>query len=274
MPVRKKVKLPKVYRVQVLDRVFQILDVMSAETSGITLTDIADRLKLHKSTAHRLMMVLESNRFVERDEGAGAYHLGSRLIELGLSAVSRLNVYEVARPHLRTLVKDTGETAHLAVLRQGEVVSLVNVESHQTLRTPTTVGTRTPAYCTSLGKAILAFAKSEQVEHLLRTRPLKPYTRKTITSGSRLKTELAAIRARGYAIDDEERETGLRCIGAPIWDSSGEVVAAVSIAGPVFRITETRIPTLSRTVMKIAGRISTSLGYREPRKQEGVSFTA
>ena len=275
MATSKTAKKPKVYRVQVLDRAFQILNVLAEEPGGMGLTDVAERLKLHKSTAHRLIMVLERSRFVEKNAISGKYHLGSRLMELGLSAVSRLDVYEVARPHLRTLVKETGETAHMAVLREGEVVSLVNAESSQTLRTPITVGTRTPAHCTSLGKAMLAFGLPEQVEEFLRNRTLKAYTRKTITSASRLKVELATTRARGYAIDNEEREPGLRCIGAPVWDSTGEVVAAISIAGPMFRITDSRVPALSRSVMKLAARISASLGYSGIKtKSSAVGFSA
>jgi len=123
------------------------------------------------------------------------------------------------------LVAQTGETAHLGVLRDGEVVSLINVESGQTLRTPSTVGARTPAHCTSLGKAILAFV------------PLR------------------TIRERGYSIDNEEREQGLRCIGAPVYDSSGEVVAAVGIAGPAFRITDKRLAICSTAVMDAANKI-------------------
>ena len=121
-----KTNKTEVYHVQVLDRVFRILDILAETGSGIGLTDIAERLELHKSTAHRLIMVLESNRFVEKNQDSGRYHLGSRLMELGLSAVSQLDVYQIAGPHLRTLVSETGETAHLAVLRDGEVVSLVS----------------------------------------------------------------------------------------------------------------------------------------------------
>jgi IclR family KDG regulon transcriptional repressor len=233
----------KIYRVQVLDRAFQILNLLADEKSGIGPMEVAQRLKLHKSTAHRLIMVLESSRFVEKNTITGKYHLGSRLMELGLSAVSRLDVYEVAGPHLRTLVKETGETAHLAVLRDGQVVSLVNFESSQTLRTPATVGTRTPGHCTSLGKAMLAFATQEHIEDFLRGRKLMKYTPNTITSAAKFKAELRAIRERGYAIDNQEREPGLRCIGAPLWDSAGEVIAAISIAGPVFRIGDDRIPS-------------------------------
>lgn len=262
-----KTEKPSVYHVQVLDRVFRILDVLTESGSGIGLPEIADRLDLHKSTAHRLMMVLEANRFVERNPISGRYHLGSRLMELGLSAVSQLSVYEIALPHLRALVAETGETAHLAVLRDGQVVSLVSAESTQTLRTPVTVGSRTPAHCTSLGKSMLAFGTEEQVEAYLREQPLKSYTQKTITKVSRFKAELRLTRERGYAIDNEEREVGLRCIGAPIWNSSGDVIAAVSIAGPAFRISDEQIPTLSKAVVRTATRISTSMGYREMKRR-------
>lgn len=250
------------YRVQVLDRAFQILDLLADENAGLSITEIAEHLSLHKATVHRLIMVLGSSRFVEKNTVTGAYHLGSRLMELGLSAVSRLDIYEVAGPHLRALVKETGETAHLAVLRDGQVVSLINIQSSQTLRTPTTVGTRTPAHCTSLGKAMLAFAHANHIEDFFNNQKLERYTPHTLTSAKTLKDELALIRKRGYAVDNEEREEGLRCIGAPIWDSSGTVVAAISIAGPTVRITTERVRSFARNVMQSAARISTSLGYR------------
>ena len=121
-----KTNKAEVYHVQVLDRACGILDILAESGSGIGLTEIAERLELHKSTAHRLIMVLESSRFVQKNPVSGRYHMGSRLMELGLSAVSQLDVYQIAGPHLRTLVSETGETAHLAVLRDGEVVSLVS----------------------------------------------------------------------------------------------------------------------------------------------------
>jgi DNA-binding IclR family transcriptional regulator len=267
-----KTKNSQVYHVQVLDRVFRILDILAESGSGISLTEMAERLMLHKSTAHRLMMVLETSRFVERHPTTGKFHLGSRVMELGLCAVSQLDVYGIAGPHLRTLVSETGETAHLAVLRDGEIVSLVSAESQQTLRTPMTVGTRTPVHCTSLGKAILAFGPEEYIDEFLKGRTLKAYTRKTITSSSRLKAELRAIRARGYAIDNEEREVGLRCIGAPVCNSAGEVIAAVSIAGPAFRITEERMTALAGAVVRTAARLSASLGYRETKSKLQKQF--
>jgi IclR family KDG regulon transcriptional repressor len=254
------------YRLQVLDRAFKVLNILAEESTGVAFTEIGERLKLHKSTAHRIIMVLEKNQFIEKNPSSGKYHLGSRLMELGLSAVSRLDVYEVAGPHLRTLVKETGETVHLAVLRGSYIVSLMNFESSQTLRTPATVGTRTPAHCTSLGKAMLAYAPKEHIDEFLQDRKLESFTSKTITSVARFKAELKKTRDRGYAIDDQEREVGLRCIGAPLWDSSGSTIAAISIAGPIFRITDSRVPALAETVMRIAALISASMGYRGAKR--------
>lgn len=255
----------EIYRVQVLDRTFRILDILAKSDSGTGLGELAKLLGMHKSTTHRLIMVLESVQYVERDVSTGKYRLGSRLIELGLSAASQLDIYEISRPHLRGLAAQAGETAHLAVLREGDVVSLVKAESTQTLRTPITVGARTPAYCTSLGKAILAFSPPERLQEFLKNTKLKAYTRQTITSPARFKAELRTIRERGYSVDNEEREIGLRCIGAPVWNSTGEVIAAISIAGPAFRITDERLPELSRAVMSVAARLSSSLGYRLPK---------
>jgi DNA-binding IclR family transcriptional regulator len=257
----------EVYRSQVLDRTFQILDILADHGMGQGVTELAEKLSLHKSTTHRLIMVLESSRYVERDNATGKYRLGSRILELGLSALARLDIYEIARPHLRNLVAESGETAHIGVLRDGEIVSIVNVESNQTLRTPSTIGTRHPAHCPSLGKVILAFSSPETLDLFLLDRTMEPYTRNTITSTDGFLKEIDAVRRIGYAMDDEEREEGLRCIGAPVWNSLGEVIAAVSIAGPVFRITRDRVNSLAAAVIKAAGLISLALGYRAPNER-------
>ena len=122
-----------VYRSQVLDRTFQILDILADPGMGQGVTELAEKLSLHKSTTHRLIMVLESSRYVEKDNATGKYRLGPRILELGLSALARLDVYEIARPHLRNLVAESGETAHIGVLRNGEIISIVNVESRSEL---------------------------------------------------------------------------------------------------------------------------------------------
>jgi len=262
MPISRGSDESSIYRIQVLDRAFQILGRIADEEAGVSLPEIAKGLHLHKSTAHRLLMALEAARFIERTPDTGRYRLGSRVMELGLSAVSRLDVYQIAGPHLRWLAEQTGETGHLAVLRDGEVVSVLNVESRQTVRTPSAVGARSPVYCTAHGKAALAFAPLDQIAAYLRNRSFKAYTPKTLTTATRLRAELEKVRQVGYAVDDEEWETGLRCIGAPVRDSSASVIAAVSISGPVFRIRAERVKPLAEAVMETASRISFALGYR------------
>jgi DNA-binding IclR family transcriptional regulator len=247
------------YRIQVIDRAFQILDVLGAG-GEMGVAELSRQLGMHKSTTHRLVMVLESSRFLERDAN-GKCRLGHRVMQLGLSALSRLDICDVARPHLRRLVAATGETAHIGVLRDGEVTSIVNVQSAQSLRSPSTVGTRTPAYCTSLGKVIIAFSPEDQISELIRQCTFQRHTGNTITSADRFLKEIDAIRRRGYAVDDEEWEEGLRCMSAAVRDSCGEVMAAVSIAGPIFRMTTANLAKYSVNVKETAAAISASLGF-------------
>lgn len=257
------------YHIQVLERVFRILDALAEGSTELPGAEIADRVNLHRSTTHRLLAVLEHNRFIERNPENARYRLGWRLFELGIIAASRLDLYERAKPQLLRLVEETGETAHIGVLRQGEVISLLNVEGKRSVRTPATVGRRTPPHCTSQGKAILAFAPPELIESAMDWHRFTRFTENTITDGSRFRNELALIRKRGYALDNEEFEPGLRCIAAPVRDHTSEVIAAISIAGPTFRIGNQQIPALSRSVIAAAVRLSASLGYREKTDSEG-----
>lgn len=250
----------RTYKIQVLDRTFGIFDVLAANGPELTLVEIALRLNLHKSTTHRLLAVLEDHRYVERTS-AGKYRLGSKLLELGARAASGLDLAECARPFLEELVAETGETAHLGILREGEVLSIANVESPRTLRTPSTVGRRTPAHCTSLGKALLAFAPEDEVAQIIGRRGLKGYTPKTLSRASAFRRELREVRERGYAVDDEEFEEGLRCVGAPVRDHSSRVVAALSISGPAFRLMPDRWPALGRALIRAAEKLSAVLGY-------------
>ena len=249
------------YRVQVLERAFDILDALASENPSRKLNDLCQAVDLHKSTTHRLLSAMERRRYVERTPSGSEYRLGLRLFELGMRAVSRLSAVEAARPYLERPAPVSGETAHMGILQQGEIVSLVNAESGQALHAPSTVGRRAPVHCSSQGKAILAFAPEAAVEEIVRCKSLAAFTPKTITSLPRFKQELKKIRAQGYALDDEEFERGLRCIGAPVRDHTGRVVAAISIAGPVFRVSRQRLPQLSALVKRTAADLSLALGY-------------
>jgi DNA-binding IclR family transcriptional regulator len=254
------------YRVQVLDRAFDLLDALATDLPEYSLGELAHRLSLHKSTAHRLLCALERRRLVERTSSGTQYRLGLRLFELGAKAVAGFGSFETAKPFLSKLAKTTGETAHLGILRDGYVVSVINAESHHALHTPSTIGRRAPAYCTSQGKAMLAFAPPSAISAAIAV-GLQALTPRTITTGRGLKDDLKRIRVRGFAVDDEEFETGLRCIAAPVRDHTGNVVAAISIAGPVFRIARQRIAGLAREVRSTADAVSRTLGFPGAKSQ-------
>lgn len=252
----------RAYRVQVLDRAVGILDTLADTSNDLGPAGIADRLSLHKSTIHRLLTVLEQHELIRRNQNSGKYALGLRLFELGTHAVAGLRLREQAHPFLARLVRETGETAHVCVLDGCDTVSVANVEGSRNVRMPATVGRRTPAHCTSVGKAMLAFLPPVRIDDLLARVPLRAFTTKTLVTRRALLADLEQVRLRGYAIDDEEVEEGLRCVGAPIRNHAGEVVASMSIAGPTFRVTKERVPVFARSVMSAARDLSAELGYR------------
>lgn len=253
------------YQVQVLDRAVTILDALAGPDGDLSLLDLSERLDLHKSTIHRLLMVLERHRLVERAPETGKYGLGLKLFELGSKASLRVGLGERARPYLERLARETGETAHLCALDRGEVVYLEKVEPHRTVRVPTSIGQRNPVHCTAVGKALIAFLPEVELDELVRRHGLAAHTPNTITDETLLKRELRAVRERGYAVDDEEIEEGLRCVGAPIRDHGGRVVASISVAGPAFRLTRGKVGGVARALVKCAAELSRDLGYRVER---------
>ncbi len=255
------------YRIQVLDRAVTILELLWRAGAGLSLQELSVQSGVNPNTVRRIVKALAYHRLVEEEEGTGRYRLGMKLFELGSSVVARLDVRARARPYLERLVLETGETAHLCILDRGEVLYLDKHEPMRTMRIPSEVGRRNPAYCTAVGKALLAYVPEEELEELVRQRGLRAYTRRTITTLAELKQELARVREQGYAVDNEEFEEGLKCIGAPVRDYSGRVVASISIAGPAFRLTEERIPVLAQSVMEVARELSEELGYRAGREE-------
>jgi DNA-binding IclR family transcriptional regulator len=251
------------YQIQVLDRALAILEILSQDGPDLSLAEISEKLQLHKSTAHRLMMVLERYRFIEKNSVSGRYRLGLKLFELGTKAVSQLDLRERARPFLERVVLETGETVHLCIMDDTEVVYLDKVEPARSVRMASSVGRRNPAYCTAVGKAMMAYLSDTEVENIVRKQGLKPLTGNTITTLYELKAELATIRKRGYAIDDEENEEGVRCVGSVVRGHSGEPVAAISISGPAFRVTKEKVEHVAKPVVSAARSLSADLGFKE-----------
>ena len=239
----------------------ELLKAFSEDEFEIGISALAKRLGVAKSTAHRLATTLMSEGLLEQDRASGKYRLGIALFRLGTLVRRRMNVSEVARPFLFSLRERTNETVHLAILDGREIMYVYFLESTQAVRMRSDLGLRKPAYCTAEGQAILAFSPTEAIEAII-AGGLQPRTPRTITAPDELLKSLEAVRQRGCAIEDEESEIGMVCIAAPIRDDSGDVVAAVGIAGPLTRLSKKSIAAVMPHVIATADLVSVRLGYR------------
>ena len=251
------------YRIQAIERAVSILNAFSMDDPELGVTELADRLGLHKSTVHRFMVNLDAAGLVERNARTGRYRLGLHVFELGALVMQQMNLWDEALPFLEGLVHDTGETGHLAVLDGGEAIYIERVEARRALRVPSSIGRGYPAHATNLGNVLLADLSRERVEAIIAERGLAAYTAHTITDPAELEADLELIRRRGYAVDNEEYDEGLRCIWAPVRDHSGHVVAALGIGGPVTRITPERVEELGGLVMTAGRGLSRRLGAHQ-----------
>src|SRR6202789_3956044 len=199
------------YKVQALDRAFAVLDLLGESDTPLGLAQVASSLQLHKSTAHRFLMVLERHHMVERT-GNGKFRLGLRLFDFGNKAIEQFDLRDRAQPHLRRLVTETEETAHLCILEQAHVIYIDKIEPARSVRMITRVGSSNPVHCTSGGKAFLAFLPETRVADVIRRTKFERFTHRTVVSAEAFRAEIEKTRRRGYAVDDEELEEGLRCI--------------------------------------------------------------
>lgn len=248
--------------VNTVKKAFDILFLL-ARSDSMGISEISSGLGIPKSSAHSIIMTMLENGILQRNPETRRVHLGPRLIELGNDAQTHLDLVRIANPLIRQLNEQTDETVHLTILDRDEVLYVDCVESKKRLRTYSVIGVRAPLYCTSVGKAILAFQPIDEVERIIDTYGLPPVTTNTITDRESLLEDLAKIRQRGYAIDDREHEEHLRCIGAPIRDARGTVFASISISGPEQRITYDAIPHLAEYVVTVAQTLSSRLGNRK-----------
>jgi DNA-binding IclR family transcriptional regulator len=248
------------YKVQALDRAFSILYLLGESDTALGLGQVAAALQLHKSTAHRFLMVLEQHRMVERT-ASGKFRLGLKLFDLGNRAIDQYDLRDRARPHLRKLVNETEETAHLCVLEGARVIYIDKLEPARAVRMITRVGASNPVHCTSVGKAILSYLPEDRVTDILRHTRYERFTHRTIATADALRAEIEKTRRRGYAVDDEELEEGLRCIAVPVLDAQKQPVAAVSISGPSFRVTAQKLPGIATHLLQCVRSISADMGY-------------
>ncbi len=241
-------------------RAAAILRAFSHERPTLHFSQIVDAVGLPKSTTHRLLLTLIDVGFVEQRQD-GTYALGIGLFEVGSLAYANVSLRAVAQPFVRHLMDETEETVHMGVLDGFEVVSLEQASSPHSLRAEVYVGNRAPLHCTAVGKAILAFSENSTWQHQFWANSFKRFTAATITDPAGLRSELEDIRKRGYAVDNEEHEVGVRCVGAPIRDASGAVVGSLSISGPSARVTPESVAGLAHRLLQATGQISAALGY-------------
>lgn len=236
--------------------------MVAAHAGGISLTELSADLDLNISTCHHLVSTLLSKNYLDQDPGSKRYHLGPKLLQLKNIAIEQSDVYARALPILQELNRETTETVHLAVLRNDKLVTVAKLNSTNSVRVDRgMIGESEALHCTATGKAILAFLPESDQERLLRKPGLRRYTARTITDPTVLGQELEKVRAQRYAMDLEEFEPGICCVGAPIQDYSGAVVASFSVSLPVFRAEFTFMQQLVQTVLGASDQISRRLGY-------------
>jgi DNA-binding IclR family transcriptional regulator len=243
-----------------VDRVVQVLDSLGSAPDGLGVSAIAGALRVHRSTASRLLATLAKGGIVERDPGSKAYRLGARLVGLAATAVARLPVVSQARPELEWLSAQTSETANLAILDGHHVVYVDQVTPAQTVVMASWVGRRSPVHASSSGKVMMAWGDPRSREALLR-RPLEPITDRTITDPTMLRALFEEARRRGFVASNGELESGLVTIAAPVL-AGGRAVAAVSISGPTYRIPARDLPGLGRAVREAAAAVGHRLAGR------------
>jgi DNA-binding IclR family transcriptional regulator len=251
-----------------VERALAILEAIVNRSDGLTNSDISRRLGIPKSSASYILRILERRGYLRRNRENGKYRLGLKVLSLGRDVLAGLDIGKMALPALRWLAERTQLTVHLAVLDHGEAVYIEKVDAPGFIKMDTWVGKRMNVHSTSVGKALVAHLAKEEVEHILREYGLKKRTPKTITSVSRFLAELERVRREGYAMDDEENSLGVRCLGAPVFDSLGQVEASVGLSGTILQVNDANLPRLAGLVKEAARKISRQLAGSVPGRSD------
>ena len=245
--------------VRAVDRALDILLCFTREQPSLSLTQIAELVRMSKTTVHRLLATLETKRFVTKDKGTGLYRLGFRLIEMASLVLQDVEIQRWARPYLQSLSNLVGETVDLAILDGSQVVYLDVIESPQRIKLAAAVGQRLPAFCTASGKAMLAYMPEETVRKILGEN-MRKYTDHTDVSIPDILEDLRVTAGRGYAASEEQYERDINAVAAPIFDAERHPIAAIAIAGPSFRMPKERFPELGELIRKETQLVTNEVG--------------
>jgi DNA-binding IclR family transcriptional regulator len=247
--------------IQSVGRALAILEQFSRDERALGVTAIASRVGLHKSTCFGLLHTLQQLGYIQQDASTGQYSLGLKTFELGQAYIDGVDLRYITRPFLMEIVEKTQETVHLVLAEGRRAVYIDKVESPHAMTISSRIGQEAGLHCTGVGKVLLAYMREEDWKQVV-SKGLERYTQHTITEESQLLDQLQRIRECGHGIDDEEREIGLRCVAAPIFNARKQAIAAISISGPSSRISREKQKDLSRTIKQATQEISRQLGYR------------
>ena len=253
-----------------LERGLRVLEALADACGTAGVTEIAARCGLDKTTAHRLLATLVRSGYARRDVDTRAYSLGLKVFDLYDGLQAGLGLQEICRPHLARLNEISGETSHLAVLAGTDIMFVDWVNTKEAMGVRTTVGRKEPAFCTALGRAMLAAMPNGERQRILADSELRAYTSRTLITISEIEADLVADTRRGYALDNEEFLVGVRCIAAPVLGPQGEVAAAMGVSGPAARMKMSHCRKLGPPVGAIAAEASAALGYRRPGNEHGA----
>ena len=251
-----------------LDRAMEVFEFLS-EAQGKPLTSIAEDMGQSPATVYRILVTLEGRGLVEFDTEEQLWHIGAQAFVIGARFLRRTSLVDRARPVLRRLMEQTGETANLGIEKEGHVLFVSQVETHASIRAFFPPGSLSQMHASGIGKALLAQMEASRLDRLLAATRLEVFTDHTITDGDALKQDLAAIRTQGFAVDNEEKNAGMRCIAAPVFDMNREAVAGISVSGPTSRISEQEIAELSRPVIEAAEQLTQAIGGVAPVAHKG-----
>ena len=249
-------------KVKSVDKALLILKLLKEKGRDMRLTEISDELDIDKGTLHGLISTLKFHGFVDQDRKTQKYRLGLYLIQLGESTLKSLDIIEITSPIIEEVSDKLQETVHIGELDGIEVVYVNKKESKQSMRIYTEIGARNPAFCTGVGKVMLAYLNEDDLYNIIPDE-LKEYTPYTITDKKELINNLMTIKEKGYALDNEEYSMGLKCVAAPILNYEGEAIYAISVSGPTVRMTEEKVRESIKEIKKAAEEISIKIGYKK-----------
>ncbi len=239
-----------------LERGLAILEAVAKSRSGLTLSQLTRALDLPKSSVFCLLLTLERAGYLHRNAVTKRYQCEMKLVRIAGQALEGITLRDKARPVLRRLLEQTRLTVHMGIAGENEVTLIEKLDPHTSSSMATWIGKGLDFHCTSLGKCLLAFSPEAEVDRILSTHALLRHNENTIASAQRLKAELAKVRSLGFAVDDEEEEIGVRCIGAPVLDAEGKAIAAISISGDTTQIDMSNSSALCMKVRKAAELLS------------------